>query len=173
MSALTTNQVGGLTTGQAANFLFHEGRLLDELRLEEWLDLFAPDSLYWLPIDDNAGRRDTALIYDGDIRRRERVFRLLKTPLPSQTPPSRTLHQISNVIVEPGDDENAATVLSNQVIVEVRTGDHTQRGLGNQNIFAGHCVHDLVRHEDEWRIKTKTLTLLNRDTAVSNLTFML
>lgn len=162
-----------MTPEEAAAFLYHEGRLLDELRLDEWLDLFAPNSLYWLPIREGDGGRDTSLIHDGDVRRRERVFRLLKTPLPSQTPPSRTLHQISNVTVEATNEDDSVRVLSNQLIVELRTGDHTQRGLGTQNVFAGHCTHDLVREAGEWRIKTKKLVLLNRDTAVPNLTFML
>ncbi len=162
-----------MTTDEAAAFLFHEGRLLDELRLDEWLELFAEDALYWLPINDAGADRDTSLIRDGDVRRKERVFRLLKTPLPSQTPPSRTLHQIGNVVVEAGADADSVRVLSSQLIVELRTGDHTQRGLGTQNIFAGHCTHDLVRVDGGWRIKVKKLVLLIRDTAVPNLTFML
>lgn len=162
-----------ITTDAAAAFLYNEGRLLDELRLEEWLGLFAEDALYWLPINEGHGERDTSLIRDGDVRRKERVFRLLKTPLPSQTPPSRTLHQISNVVVEPGAGEDTVRVLSNQLIVELRTGDHTQRGLGAQNLFAGHCTHDLVLVDGTWRIKMKKLVLLIRDIAVPNLTFML
>lgn len=164
-----------LDVAAAAAFLHREARLLDERRLDEWLGLFAPDALYWLPINADAEpgtHRDTSLIFDGDVRRRERVYRLLSTPLPSQNPPSRTLHAVSNVEVEPAAD-GVVRVYSNQLVVEVRTGDHTQRGLGTQNICAGHCTHDLVRHEGEWRIRMKKLVLLTRDAAVPNLTFML
>jgi 3-phenylpropionate/cinnamic acid dioxygenase small subunit len=62
----------GMTTGQAAPaeeaagapassplrreeaeaFLYRECRLLDTLQLEEWLELFTEDGLYWLPIVD-------------------------------------------------------------------------------------------------------------------------
>ena len=30
-------------------FLFHEARLLDERRLQEWLGLYAEDAEYWVP----------------------------------------------------------------------------------------------------------------------------
>ena len=30
-------------------FLFHEARLLDERRLQEWLALYAEDAEYWVP----------------------------------------------------------------------------------------------------------------------------
>src|SRR5262249_50847346 len=41
-----------LTRQQAEDFLYHEARLLDERRFEEWLELFTADGLYWLPMDD-------------------------------------------------------------------------------------------------------------------------
>lgn len=163
-----------MSRDEAAGFLYAEARLLDELQLQQWLELFAPDSLYWLPINDTGrAERDTSLIYDGDVRRQERVYRLTSTPLPSQNPPSRTVHLISNVEVEAGEEPERVCVRSTQVIFELRTGDHTQRGLGSQNIFAGHCTHELVRLDGEWRIALKKLVLLNRDVAVPNLTFML
>jgi 3-phenylpropionate/cinnamic acid dioxygenase small subunit len=159
---------------EAAAFLYQEARLLDEGRLQEWLDLFAPDSLYWLPITQaKRAERDTSLIYDGDVRRRERVYRLTSTPLPSQNPPSRTLHVVSNVEVDDNGAAGRAVVRSTQVVFELRTGDHTQRGLGTQHTFAGHCTHELVQIDGQWRIALKKLVLLNRDVAVPNLTFML
>lgn len=163
-----------MTRDEAQDFLFAEARLLDEGHLQQWLDLFAPDSLYWLPIDDSdPTERNTSLIYDGDVRRRERVYRLTSTPLPSQNPPSRTVHVVSNVQVEESGGVTGVRVRSTQVVFELRTGDHTQRGLGTQNVFAGHCTHDLVDVEGQWRIALKKLVLLNRDAAVPNLTFML
>ena len=33
-------------------FLFHEARLLDERRFDDWLALFAPDGWYWVPLED-------------------------------------------------------------------------------------------------------------------------
>ena len=32
-------------------FLYHEARLLDEQRYEEWLELFSDDATYWVPLE--------------------------------------------------------------------------------------------------------------------------
>ena len=37
-------------------FLYHEARLLDLQRYEEWLELFTPDASYWVPLEQ--GQRD-------------------------------------------------------------------------------------------------------------------
>ena len=39
-----------MTRQEAEDFLYAEGRLLDEGRLEEWLKLFTEDGFYWIPI---------------------------------------------------------------------------------------------------------------------------
>lgn len=161
-----------MTRAEAEDFLYMEARLLDEMRLEEWLELFDEDGLYWLPIDENEEPgSDTSLIYDLPVRRQERVYRLLYTPVPSQSPPSRTLHCINNVKVEDAPD-GEVRVYSPQVIYELRAGDYKQVGLGDQRIFAGRCEHRLRREGDDWRIVLKKLVLINRDTSIPNLTFM-
>lgn len=162
-----------LTRSEAEDLLYHEARLLDEMRLEEWLELFTEDGLYWLPIDENKKPgEDTSLIYDLPIRRQERVYRLLSTPVPSQSPPSRTIHGILNVEVEDGPDDEVR-VHSVQIVYEARVGDHAQVGLGEQRSFAGRCEHRLRYEDGSWRIALKKLVLLNRDSSIPNLTFMI
>src|SRR5271156_5747162 len=36
---------------QLIDFVVREARLLDEQRFEEWLDLFAEDGRYWMPLE--------------------------------------------------------------------------------------------------------------------------
>jgi 3-phenylpropionate/cinnamic acid dioxygenase small subunit len=31
-------------------FVYHEARLIDEKRFDEWYDLFADDGRYWMPL---------------------------------------------------------------------------------------------------------------------------
>ena len=38
---------------EVQNFLYHEARLLDERRFNEWLDMFAEDIRYWMPVRGN------------------------------------------------------------------------------------------------------------------------
>ena len=108
------------------------------------------------------------------MRRRERVYRLTRTSFPAQDPPSATHHLISNVIVEDAA-ETEATILSSQIIHEIRAGaaDDRQLDLGDQRAFAAHGEHKLRLVGGVWKIARKRLVLLNRDTAIPNLTFLL
>lgn len=162
-----------ITRTQAEDFLYLEAQLLDERLFEEWLDLFAPDGMYWLPIDPEGDpERSLSLIFDNDLRRRERVWRLMNTFAPSQTPRSRTQHLIGNVrLVEGGADR--AIVRSAQIVAELRGGDYRQPGLGEQTNFAADCTHTLVRQKGAWRIALKKMVLLNRGVAIENLSFLL
>jgi 3-phenylpropionate/cinnamic acid dioxygenase small subunit len=94
----------------------------------------------------------------------ERVFRLVNTKAPSQQPPSRTLHNISNVEVVDNFD-----VLANLTIFEFRPGDPSQVGLGVQRVFAARAEYQLT---PDSRIKQKKVWLLNRDAPHYNLTFI-
>lgn len=161
---------------QAEAWLYHEARLIDEHRLDEWLTLFTDDALYWLPIDDKARPGLTvALICDDALRRRERVYRLQETRAHAQEPMSRTLHVIANVEVEPAAG-GEMVVRSNQIVYEIRAGDadYRQPGLGEQRSFAARCEHRYRADGDGgWRIAMKKMVLLNRDVAIENLTFVL
>ena len=39
------------TNQQLVDFVIHEARLIDQHRLEEWLDLFTDDGIYWMPLE--------------------------------------------------------------------------------------------------------------------------
>jgi len=50
----------------AIEFVYHEARLIDEKRFDEWYELFTDDALYWMPLarDQPAGEAHTSLFYD-------------------------------------------------------------------------------------------------------------
>jgi benzoate/toluate 1,2-dioxygenase beta subunit len=164
-----------LPRSDAEDFLFHEARLLDERRFEEWLDLFAVGGIYWLPIREGASpNAATSLIYDEAVRRKERVYRLMQTPAQAQTPPSRTRHCITNVQVEDGPADDVQ-VYSNQVIYEIQP--NIARPLSSSEraprVFVGSCEHRLRPDAQGWLIALKKLVLLTRDQPIDNLTFIL
>ena len=39
------------TDQQLIDFVIREARLIDQHRFEEWLDLFAEDGFYWMPLE--------------------------------------------------------------------------------------------------------------------------
>ncbi|MBL0420297.1 aromatic-ring-hydroxylating dioxygenase subunit beta [Ramlibacter sp. AW1] len=153
-------------------FLYREALLLDRWALEEWSALFTPDGVYWLPIDDEADvRTNVSLVRDTPARREERVYHLLHNSFPAQSPRSRTLHFISNVLVT-GRADLEITVTSSQLTYEMRTGDYSQLGLGEMRPLVAQVEHRLRIGEGGLRIAQKKVLLLNRDSWHGNLTFV-
>lgn len=151
----------------AEELLYLEARLLDEDRFEEWLELFASETLYWLPIMDVAG--EPSLIRDDRRAMEERIYRILNTTVHAQTPRSRTQHDVSNIEVE--HEGGGVLVRCNQVVREVRVGAPGQMGLGHARSIPARCTYKLV-WEDGWKIAEKKCLLLERDLPLYNLTFI-
>jgi 3-phenylpropionate/cinnamic acid dioxygenase small subunit len=150
--------------------LYREARLLDERRLDEWLELFTDDAVYSLPIVVSDDPREPALIRDSRAGMEERVFRLTKTLAHAQNPPSRTQHDVTNV--EVGEHSgDAVEVWCNQTVHEMRTGDPFHVGLVRPRVMAARCRY-LFAPEADWRIREKTCHLIDREYPIYNLTFI-
>ena len=167
-----------LSVEQAQSLLYREARLLDERRYEEWLELFTSDGLYWIPIHHDGGIADpsssVSIVYDDSERRSERVFRTLHTPVLDQSPPSRTIHVVSNIEVDDEPVPNGdARVHCVQVIAEMRPGGPRQVGLGEPRTFAGRCEYHVRATHGSLLISLKKLLLLDSDRPLYNLTFIL
>ena len=145
-------------------FLQHEARLLDDRRLDDWFELFTEDATYWLPIGPDGDEHDSvSLVYDDHRRLYERVLRLNSGFAYSQSPPSSTLHFITNVTTEE-ESEDETVVGSNVLIAEVRRM--------TQEIYCARVVHRLVADGDSYRIRLKRVELLNSAEALPNITFL-
>jgi 3-phenylpropionate/cinnamic acid dioxygenase small subunit len=165
-----------LTRAEAEEFIYREVRLLDTLRLEEWLTLFTEDGLYWLPIHDGelADAADSvSIVYDDAARREERVYRTLHTPVLDQNPRSRTVHMVGNVEVAGADERGDVRVLCSQFIGELRSGGQRQVGLNHTRVLAARGEYRLRATTDGWRISLKKLVLIDADQPLYNLTFMI
>src|ERR687887_1517601 len=161
-----------LSRQEAEDFLFEEARLLDERLFEAWLQLFTEDGIYWIPIVEDADpTTQTSILYDDDPLRQMRVHHLLHERNFAQSPPSQTVHQITNVQVWEGARPNEVRVRCNLVVHELRRGNHRQLGLGNQRALAGKCEY-ILRYEDRWRIALREVVLINRHLPIPNLSFL-
>ena len=139
-------------------YLFHEARLLDERRFEEWMALFTDDGIYWVPTEEgqSSGLETHSIFYDDKALMDVRIRRLDHPLNYAQTPPSRTRHVIGNVVVE--DESGTAGeihVRSSLVAVEYHRG--------GQRVFAGDCRHRLRREDGGLRIVAKRVDLANCD----------
>ena len=139
------------------DFLFRECALIDDGRYEEWVDLFCEDGVYWVPSQpDQAGASSTAsLIHEGVTLLRARARRLRHDKAFANIPPIRTRHVIGNVAILEPNAADACPVTANFVMADFRADD--------QRVFAGAYDYMLRRVDDEWRIASKRVDLLNCD----------
>jgi benzoate/toluate 1,2-dioxygenase beta subunit len=142
--------------------LEYEARLLDQLRYEDWLALFTPECIYWVPATPNAGdpRREVAVMFDDRRRLEDRVYRLRTGFAWSQAPASRTVRLITNVEVFTGARGSARMVRSNFLISEF-WGDETR-------LLSGWSGHRFVERDGRWEIEAKQVNLLECDQSIRN-----
>ena len=110
---------------EAEQFLFHEARLADEHRYEEWERLWTDDALYWVPAngDDIDPERQMSIIYDNRSRISLRVKQLLTGKRHTQEPQSRLRRLISNVELTGEDERGIASFASLQeALADTRGG---------------------------------------------------
>ena len=110
---------------QVEDFLFKEAALLDDWRLDEWVDLFSDDGRYVVPttdLPDGDPRRDLVFIDDDINRLRARAVRLNSRHAHREYPWSRTRRFISNVRVEESKEGELA-VSSNVLVYRFRAGE--------------------------------------------------
>jgi 3-phenylpropionate/cinnamic acid dioxygenase small subunit len=126
-------------------------------------------------MDENADPTlESSVQYDDTKMREMRVHQLVRKRHFAQHPPSRTVHSVTNVKVAPSDRADEALVHCTTTVAEMREGDYLQLGLGEQRLFAGRCEYRLRRDAaGTLSIALKKLVLMNRDTPIINLSFIL
>ena len=152
------------TNQELIDFVYAETRLLDEQRFDAWLDLFADDGHYWMPLapGQQDPRLHTSLMYEDKLLLRVRVERLGGARTYSQQPRSRSHHLLQQPSVESADRDSGRYTL--------RTAFHyIETRLDEQTLFAGWATHELVTLEDKLRIKLKRVDLVNSDAAFGNI----
>jgi benzoate/toluate 1,2-dioxygenase beta subunit len=148
------------TLRKVEQFLFHEARLLDERRWDEWLALFTPDGMYWAPLA--RGQTDpvnhVSLFYEDSMMRTVRARRLDERNAWSQQPVARTQHLIGNVQIDGIEDDGR--------VVVARSAFHmVEWARGEQRLLAGAVTHRLAPEGDGFRIALKRIDLVNCDAA--------
>jgi 3-phenylpropionate/cinnamic acid dioxygenase small subunit len=142
--------------------LEREARLLDQLRFDEWLALYTPECLYWVPTTPEGGdpRREVAISFDDRRRMEDRIFRLRTGYAWSQAPKSRTVRMISNVEVFATGREAVRMVRSNFLISEFR--------VDGTRYLSGWCGHRFVQERERWLIAVRQVNLIDCDQNLRN-----
>jgi 3-phenylpropionate/cinnamic acid dioxygenase small subunit len=156
--ALTQQQALWLELMQ---FYICEAWLLDERKLEEWLDLFTDDVLYFMPRRKNVPRREAhrELTPQGDLAILEedkrylemRVARLDTGMAWAEDPPSRTRHLIGNLVAAPLESGEVQAKTAFLVYRSHLETDH--------QLLSG-CREDVLRNVNgAWKVRRRTIVL--------------
>ena len=146
------------------DFVLAEARLLDELRFDDWLNLFSDDGVYWMPLahGQTDAKLHASLMHEDKLLLKIRVERLGGARTFSQQPRSRCHHLLQAPTVESRDDAAG--------IYTTRTSFHyVETRIDEQTLYAGWATHTLVAIDGQLRIKLKRVDLVNCDAAFGSI----
>jgi len=150
----------------AIDFVYHEARLIDEKRFDEWYELFTDDALYWMPLtrDQPIGETHTSLFYEDKLLLKVRIERLRHPNAFSQQQPSFCQHVLQQpAVVESGEQQ---CVLRTPFL-------YVEAQLDQQIMLAGVAFHHLRSQASGWKIQMKRIELLNREAALPSIQLLL
>jgi len=154
------------TYGRVLEFLHHEAELLDAYRFSEWVELFAPEVEYRMPVrttqflTDGEGFHDVDFFVDDHATLVTRVKRLETEFAWAETPPSRTRHYVANLRLQEGDDGELAARVNFMVT-------RTRQDLDYQ-LFTGQRLDRLVRADTDAGFLVRRRTILVDQTVITN-----
>jgi len=150
------------TRDQFRTLLEREARLLDQLRYDDWLAMYTPECIYWVPSTPAAGdpRREISVMFDDRRRLEDRIYRMRTGFAWSQAPASRTVRLITNVEVFGTARDDVRMLRSNFLISEF-WGDETR-------VLTGWAGHRVVQQGGAWKIQAKQINLIECDQCIRN-----
>ena len=138
---------------EVEDFLYQEAALLDEWRLDEWVELFTEDTRYVVPttdLPDGDPQKDLVFIDDDIVRLRARVVRLNSRHAHREYPWSRTRRFISNVrITDVSGDQ--VSVTGSCLVYRVR--------MGQADPYVARFSYKLIRNGAGWKIRHRRVEL--------------
>ena len=150
---MAVQPIQAITRQTIEDFLYEEAALLDEWRLDEWLELLTEDATYEVPSTDSPEgdlKTTLSLIADDITRIRSRVQQLLGKSAWAENPPSRTRRLISNVRIREVAGENIS-VTANFVVYRIR--------FEQVDTYVGRYEYTLVERGGALRIRTRKAIL--------------
>jgi 3-phenylpropionate/cinnamic acid dioxygenase small subunit len=153
-----------VTDQQLIDFVVYEARLLDQQRLDDWLELFAEDGHYWMPVEwgQTDPRLTTSLMYEDKLLLKIRVDRLKGKQTYSQSPKSRCHHVLQTPQVDRRDDEE-------RLYVTWTPMHYVESRADQQTLYAAWTTHHLAVVDDAIKIRLKRVDLVNCDAALGSI----
>ena len=141
--------------------LYREARLLDTQQWDDWLAMYDPDCVFWVPawdgehtMTDDPNAEISLIYYASRAGLEDRVWRIRSGKSIASVPMVRTTHVVSNVELLRADDD-VCDLCASWTVHLYRTKRKEQ-----QTLF-GRYEHTLRRVDASWRIARKKIILVN------------
>lgn len=137
---------------EVTQFLYEEAAIIDASRYADWLALFTEDIRYWMPVRttrflaSGQGFEEVALFDDNYASLTTRVRRLETDSAWAETPPSRTRHYITNILLRSPETENYTVLAVSNFFITRTRADH------GYQLFTGQREDSLRRVGGELKI---------------------
>jgi 3-phenylpropionate/cinnamic acid dioxygenase small subunit len=140
-------------------FLYRQSELLDTKRWQDWIDLFTPEGIYWMPPAPEYKTWDgqPAIFAEDKNLMTVRMNRVLHPDAWSQRPLWETNHVVSNVSIIKTNKKGDVEVRSRFHMMELRRDDVRH--------FAGSYLHSLVKTKTGYKIKLQRVDMANAQAA--------
>jgi 3-phenylpropionate/cinnamic acid dioxygenase small subunit len=151
---------------EVTQFIYREARLQDDHCYDEWESLWTDDGIYWIPANGEGSdpENEMSIVYDNRSRIALRVKQFHTGKRFSQTPRSRLRRIVSNIELL-SQDENHIVVTSNAMVFE--------SGRRGDTIWASRNEYKLRREGDVLRMAAKKVILVNNETALYSMAFLI
>ncbi len=154
---------------EATRLLHREAKLLDADRFEDWLELFAPDGIYWIP--SRPGQTDprgvASILYEDREILSLRIRRLVEARAHALAPMPRTTHLVANIeLAEPPAGDDSTIRVECALVVVMHRGEE-------KRIYSGRCLYELRRRDGALRIASKRVDLIDCDAVQSPMPILL
>jgi 3-phenylpropionate/cinnamic acid dioxygenase small subunit len=154
------------TLEDATQFIYREARLQDEHRYDEWEALWTDDGVYWVPANGEGGdpERVMSIIYDNRSRIGLRIRQFFTGKRYAQLPVSRLRRVIGNIQIL-AEESGGTRVGANMLLFESH-----RRG---QIMWAARNEYLLRQVDGQWRLAFKKVALVNNESALTTMGFLI
>jgi p-cumate 2,3-dioxygenase beta subunit len=152
-TAVAARPTVGITRDEVEDFLYLEASLIDNWRLEEWIELFTLDCTYEVPATDSPDSDPGltwSLIHDHRTMLEQRIIRLKKPEAHAEFPHSQTSRIIGNIRIT-DRLEQSLLVQANFIISRMKAGKFDQ--------YVGRHHYELVPATEGFLIRRKKSVL--------------
>jgi len=156
----------GIALDEAIGFVWKEADLLDRREYRQWLDLWAPEGLYIVPVDPHVDDPANALnyVYDDAEMRRLRVARLASQHSTAVGSAAATVRTVSR-FVQTGE---------NGITIQLRAAQHlAEYRRGQQRILPATLEVELRREGNALKYTRKVVSLIHSQDGLSGIAYLL